>query len=104
MFLVIYTLTWLACSLSICLLSYFVGRCSRKLPVIDDGLPWVLHRSQVPDAAKGSLRWQADGHAAPPRNTGRRPHASNAAAAGSRSATTRSRDQVQQSPGHRTHT
>ncbi len=95
MFIMIYTLTWLACSLTICLLSYFVGRCSRKLPVIDDGLPWVLHRSQVPEAAKASLHGQADGHAAPPTKAGCRPHASNViaptgarSANGERSATT----------------
>lgn len=61
MFIVIYTLIWLACSLTICLLSFIVGRCARKLPVIDDGLPWVLHRSHVPYATKGSLHGQADG-------------------------------------------
>lgn len=67
MFIVIYTLIWLACSLAICLLSFIVGRCARKLPVIDDGLPWVLHRSHVPYATKGSLHGQADGHTRPAR-------------------------------------
>lgn len=68
-FIVIYTLIWLACSLTICLLSFFVGRCARKLPVIDDGLPWALHRSHVPYATKGSLHGQADGHTRPPGNS-----------------------------------
>jgi hypothetical protein len=52
-FIVIYTLIWLACSLTICLFSFFAGRCARKLPVIDDGLPWVLHRSHVPYPNQG---------------------------------------------------
>lgn len=73
MFIVIYTLIWLACSLTICLLSFFVGRCARKLPVIDDGLPWALHRSHVPYATKGSLHGQADGHTRP-ETAKHRPH------------------------------
>ncbi len=51
MFIVIYTLIWLVSSVVMCLLSFFVGRCARKLSVIDDGLPWVLHRGQVPNPA-----------------------------------------------------
>lgn len=51
MFLVFYTLIWLTSLLILCLLSFFVGRCARKLPVIDDGLPWVMHRCQLPAAA-----------------------------------------------------
>lgn len=79
MFIVTYTLIWLACSLTICLLSFFVGRCARKLPVIDDGLPWALHRSHVPYATKGSLHGQADRPTCPPgpATAKHRPHASN---------------------------
>jgi hypothetical protein len=48
MFLVIYTLIWLAVLVVTSLFSFAVGRCVRKLPVIDYGLPWVMHRSAVP--------------------------------------------------------
>lgn len=41
----VFTLT---CSLVLSLLGFFVGRCARRLPVIDDNLPWTLHRSQNP--------------------------------------------------------
>jgi hypothetical protein len=25
---------------------FFVGRCARRLPVIDDNLPWTMHRGR----------------------------------------------------------
>jgi hypothetical protein len=48
MFIVIYTLIWLAVLVVTNLVSFAIGRCGRKLPVIDYGLPWVMHRSSVP--------------------------------------------------------
>ena len=48
MFIIIYTLCWLAIWLISCLYSYFLGR----LPVRDSSnLPWVLHRSYTPAPA-----------------------------------------------------
>jgi len=41
------TFLWLACSFSLCLFGFFVGRCARKLPIIDNGLPWILSRGQI---------------------------------------------------------
>jgi hypothetical protein len=32
------------------LFGFFVGRCARKLPVIDDKLPWAIHRDRWPAA------------------------------------------------------
>jgi hypothetical protein len=51
-----------ACSIIIGVLGFWLGRCARKLPIIDDKLPWTLHRNQVPteDPVKsgpGSDRW-----------------------------------------------
>jgi hypothetical protein len=43
----IYTILWLACSVGLCLFGFFVGRCARKLPIIDSKLPWTLSRDQV---------------------------------------------------------
>ena len=36
-----------ASSLTLGLFGFFVGRCARKIPVIDDKLPWAIHRGQV---------------------------------------------------------
>jgi hypothetical protein len=41
------TVLTLACSLAMCLFGFFVGRCARKLPIIDDKLPWTMHRSYI---------------------------------------------------------
>lgn len=53
-----------ACSVIMGLLGFWVGRCARRLPMIDDNLPWTLHRSQVPAAdansaqpGSGTSRW-----------------------------------------------
>jgi hypothetical protein len=43
----IYTILWVACSVGLCLFGFFVGRCARKLPIIDSKLPWTLSRDQV---------------------------------------------------------
>jgi len=75
MFIVIYSLVWLAALAVTNLLSFAVGRCGRKLPVIDYGLPWVMHRSAVPPpddsgvpfgpgTATGEDRWRGQRPAA----------------------------------------
>jgi hypothetical protein len=52
------------CSVVMGLLGFWIGRCARRLPIIDDKLPWTLHRSQVPTAGantenprSGASRW-----------------------------------------------
>jgi hypothetical protein len=54
----------IACSVIMSLFGFWVGRCARKLPIIDDNLPWTLHRGQVPTATEerakqdsGPARW-----------------------------------------------
>ncbi len=37
----------LACSSIMCLFGFFVGRCARKLPIIDNNLPWIMHRGHI---------------------------------------------------------
>jgi hypothetical protein len=37
-----------ACSVIMGLFGFWVGRCARKLPIIDDNLPWTLHRGRIP--------------------------------------------------------
>jgi hypothetical protein len=46
------------------LLGFWIGRCARRLPIIDDNLPWTLHRNQIPAAdtntakpESGTSRW-----------------------------------------------
>ncbi len=66
----IYALILIACSSILGLFGFFVGRCARKLPVIDNHLPWALswalHRGQIPHTdqnsrpAPASARWPRD--------------------------------------------
>ena len=49
---VLYTIVWLACSLGLCFFGFFIGRCARKLPIIDSKLPWTLSRSQIMNACE----------------------------------------------------
>jgi hypothetical protein len=43
-----YSFVSLIISFSLGIFGFFVGRCARRLPVIDDKLPWAIHRSQIP--------------------------------------------------------
>jgi hypothetical protein len=62
----IYAFTLIACSSILGLFGFFVGRCARKLPMIDNHLPWALHRGQLPRADQDSrptpnpARWPRD--------------------------------------------
>jgi hypothetical protein len=38
------------CSLIIGVFGFFVGRCARKIPVLDDNLPRALYRGQLPSS------------------------------------------------------
>jgi hypothetical protein len=37
----------LACSFVLCPFSFWLGRCARRLPIIDDNLPWTMSREQA---------------------------------------------------------
>jgi hypothetical protein len=43
----IYGFALVAASAVTGLLGFFVGRCARRLPVIDDNLPWTMHRGRA---------------------------------------------------------
>jgi hypothetical protein len=47
MFMVIYTILWLLSALALLLFGFLTGRFARKLPVIDDALPWTLHWGEI---------------------------------------------------------
>ena len=38
------------------LLGFWIGRCARRLPIIDDKLPWTLHRNQIATAAVNTAK------------------------------------------------
>lgn len=49
----IYILIWIGCPLSLGVFSFILGRCSRRLPLIDDCMvPWVMHRGAISSGAK----------------------------------------------------
>lgn len=37
-----------ASTFTVFLFGFWIGRCARKLPIIDDNLPWTMHREQAP--------------------------------------------------------
>ena len=43
----IYGFTLVASSFTLGLFGFFVGRCARRMPIIDDRLPWAIHRGQA---------------------------------------------------------
>ncbi len=47
MFMVIYTILWLLSALALLLFGFLAGRFARKLPVIDDALPWTLRWGEI---------------------------------------------------------
>jgi hypothetical protein len=55
---VIFTILWLAIAIALCLFGFFLGRCARKLPFIDNRLPWTLSRDQVSRAEQQSQQNQ----------------------------------------------
>lgn len=48
MFMLLYTALWLLSALALLVFGFLAGRFARKLPVIDDALPWTLHWGEIP--------------------------------------------------------
>lgn len=44
------------CSVVMGLFGFWIGRCARRLPVIDDKLPWTLHRGRVVTTAANTVK------------------------------------------------
>lgn len=64
MIILFYLLLLPVCSVVMGLLGFWIGRCARRLPFIDNKLPWTLYRNQIPtiDAStakprSGPSRW-----------------------------------------------
>ncbi len=49
-FIVFYTALLLIVCGALCLVALLTARCARRLPILDEDLPWTLHRDQVPPA------------------------------------------------------
>ena len=47
MFLATCVFLWVTSLLGVFLFGFLFGRCARKLPIIDETLPWTLHWGQV---------------------------------------------------------
>lgn len=47
MFVVEYVLLMIACSSGLGLFGFFLGRCGRKVPIIDNRLPWTMYSGEV---------------------------------------------------------
>jgi hypothetical protein len=44
------------CSVVMGLLGFWIGRCARRLPIIDDKLPWTLRRNQISAASANTAK------------------------------------------------
>jgi hypothetical protein len=51
----IYGFVLVASSFTLGLFGFFVGRCARKMPIIDDNLPWTIHRGQAIQSNRRAL-------------------------------------------------
>ena len=47
MFIVLYTILWFLATLCIFIFGFLVGRFARKIPLIDDAVPWTLHWGSI---------------------------------------------------------
>lgn len=72
MFLAACVFLWVTSLLGVFLFGFLFGRCARKLPIIDETLPWTLHWGQVvpacgrdaaaPVQAKAGRSWPSNPH------------------------------------------
>jgi hypothetical protein len=57
----IYIAIFSAFTLVSCAIAFLVGRCARKLPFLDDRIPWTMRRGQLPLSSKREgLAWSPD--------------------------------------------
>jgi len=48
MIIAVYAALLPTCSFIVGAFCFFVGRCARKIPILDEALPRALHRGQLP--------------------------------------------------------
>jgi hypothetical protein len=45
----VFTVIWLTCSApAMGILGFWIGRCARTIPIIDNNLPWAMRHHQLP--------------------------------------------------------
>jgi hypothetical protein len=54
MIVVVYTILLVICPSALCVFGFFAGRCARRIPIVDDNLPWTIHRGQGCPPAEGN--------------------------------------------------
>ena len=64
----IYGFVLVASSFTLGLFGFFVGRCARKMPIVDDKLPWAIHRSQPSPLSRNGGRSDRSGRRPRPRS------------------------------------
>jgi hypothetical protein len=48
----VFTIIWLTCSApAMGILGFWIGRCARTIPVIDNNLPWAMRHHRLPQPA-----------------------------------------------------
>jgi hypothetical protein len=70
MFLAVCVFLWVTSLLGVFLFGFLFGRCARKLPIIDEALPWTLHWGQIvptcgrdaaaPDQTQAEKSWPSN--------------------------------------------
>jgi hypothetical protein len=78
---------FLICSLPLSVFSFWIGRCARKIPIIDNNLPWTMRRARALRCTASCKRTSAscltpDGAPSAGRANRRRTHDDSAHAAG----------------------
>jgi hypothetical protein len=68
---------WAISLLGIFVFGFLFGRCARKLPILDEALPWTLHWGQTAPACERNMAVQ--GRAATERPWPENPHQDDAA-------------------------
>ena len=48
----VFTIVWLTCSAPVMgILGFWIGRCARRIPIIDNNLPWAMRHHHLPQQA-----------------------------------------------------
>jgi len=55
MLVLMYGFALVVSSFAMGLFGFFVGRCARRIPVLDDNLPWAVHRGQASQLKRRAL-------------------------------------------------
>lgn len=68
MIIVICTILLPTCSVTLCIFGFIVGRCARKIPILDNNLPRAIHRGQLPANSASVIKEAETGKACCPKD------------------------------------